>query len=169
MRILTILLLLVCGSSAFAQTIDDQMLYLSKKVTAPDTFKSDFFRDKDLDYSIDSLHSINEYLELVRPHESELSERQYFNIVTRTGAYVGEVLRREAKGKNCHWYQYQTLAPDNEFLSSLGESMSTFAILQCDTGATFPVGKVIKYMDFGSSEDVHFYVIVILRNWNELK
>ncbi|WP_052245809.1 hypothetical protein [Sporosarcina sp. ZBG7A] len=61
---------------------------------------------ENLDYSIESLSIIDEYIEKVKG--TELIKKNLNTFSIRIGAYVGEVIRRKL-GKDYNWYDYQTI------------------------------------------------------------
>src|SRR5580700_10141972 len=66
------------------------------------------FRNKidtsNLDYSLNSLHLVDRYLKFVYKHPT-YSDLEHQNMVVWGGAYVGEVIRRNAV-REYHWVHY---------------------------------------------------------------
>ena len=55
-----------------------------------------------LDFSLDSLKSLQQYLERVRPFANSLDTQVYQNTLLAAGSYLGEVIRREVLSE-AHW------------------------------------------------------------------
>ncbi len=113
-----------------------------------------------LDFTIESLSHVEEYLDHVRKHSYK--GRQATSLILRSGAYVGEVIRRHAKSKRWHWLAYAEaikLSPD---IAKLGKDLYTSAILwDSKDEFSFPLGKVMKYLQNGEEDSVKFYAQVV--------
>ena len=113
-----------------------------------------------LDFTIESLSHVEEYLDHIRKHSYK--GKQAASLILRSGAYVGEVIRRHAKSKQWHWLAYAEaikLSPD---IAKLGKDLGTSAILwDSKSGFAFLVGKVIKYLQNGEEDSVRFYAQVV--------
>jgi len=87
----------------------------------------------------------------------------YNKLVLRCGAYVGEVILRNAEGKTYHWVDYQGAVRINQSIADFGESLGAAAVLwDSATGLTFPLGKVQKFLDNGREDSVHFFARAML-------
>jgi hypothetical protein len=114
-----------------------------------------------LDYSVASLGAVERFLD--RQRAEKLTDEQYFKLVLRTGAYVGEVIRRNSQAGRWHWLDFAEASKKNGQIAALGHSLGTSAILW-DTDATFyfPVGKVMKYLANGQEDSLAFFTTVVL-------
>jgi hypothetical protein len=114
-----------------------------------------------LDYSVASLRAIERFLD--RQHPDQLTDEQYLKLALRTGAYLGEVIRRNAAARPWHWIEFAEASKKNAQIAALGRSIGTSAILW-DTKATFyfPVGKVMKYLANGHEDSLTFFAQVVL-------
>jgi hypothetical protein len=115
-----------------------------------------------LDYSMDSLTHLDDYLERVRKIVKNLSNDDLSKIILRSGAYTGEVIRRNSK-ENFEWRTYDDLVKNNPSLKDFGKSVLTFFILTSGDNKqlTFPMAKVEKYLHNGKEDSLHFYATVI--------
>jgi hypothetical protein len=133
------------------------MLYDAPRDPTPDV--QILSREK-LDFSIESLSHVEQYLDHVQNHSYD--RKQTITLVLRTGAYVGEVIRRHAKSKQWHWLAYAEaikLSPD---IAKLGKDLHTSAVLwDSKHEFSFPLGKIIKYLRNGEEDDVKFYAQVL--------
>lgn len=113
-----------------------------------------------LDYSLESLQEVDRYLEIVYKIKISDSSKEYQNLVVWAGAYIGEVIRRNAD-EEYHWVQY------NEYMENKDASLKNLVPLLLTTHAflvvvesdymTMPINKVARRLDEGSSNNVHFY------------
>ncbi len=122
------------------------------------------FKGAELDQSLDSLACLDDLLEMVR--KTELSNDDQAMVVMGFGAYVGQVIRKHAKGK-WHWVKYENALPFNESIAHFGPSMSTGYLLMNGTHeVVFPLGKVVKFLQNGREDSVQAFAQVVV---NELK
>lgn len=113
-----------------------------------------------LDFSIESLSHVEEYLGHVRKHSYK--GRQVTSVVLRSGAYVGEVIRRHAKSKQWHWLAYAEAIKLSPEIAKIGKDLGTAAVLwDSKHGFSFPLGKVMKYLQNGEGDSVKFYAQVV--------
>jgi hypothetical protein len=115
-----------------------------------------------LDYSLESLKRVDAFLEQLhsKPPEGEEAARA----VLRTGAYVGEVIRRSSSHQ-LHWVTFKEAARCSELAKGLEYSLATAGILWKDPqNMCFPLAKVIKYLENGSEDSVYSFARVILEN-----
>lgn len=114
-----------------------------------------------LDYSIESLQEIENYLEMIK--KSDELENNYNKVVLRVGAYVGEVVKRLAK-KEYHWVDYDNAIKLNKEIKKYGKQISLVAVLYSkDNGQfLFPISKVSKFIENGSSDSLLHYTQVFV-------
>ncbi|MFC3903057.1 hypothetical protein SAMN05421749_104139 [Acinetobacter marinus] len=133
-------------------------------------FDYDFINEKNMDYSITSLQYINAYLDEIRKHD-ELPNEDYFRIVLRTGAYVGEVLRRNEQNHDLNWIGYDQFSKMDYPQEIKGDQISygTMAVL-IDSNSNmvvFPLQKIEKYLQNGEEDSLKFFVEAAIEYMNK--
>jgi hypothetical protein len=119
-----------------------------------------------LDFTVESLELVDQHLETMR--QRKLNDQEMMCFVLRCGAYVGEVIRRNAKGKQWHWLDYKGAAKLSEEIAAFEEDLGIVAILwDSDGGFCFPLEKVLKYWENGSEDSVKFFAHVMITKSNE--
>ena len=130
--------------------------------------RAEVLDEQRLDFSVESLNHINQYLDVVHNYPATLSDEPYFKIVLRTGAYLGETLRRNAPPGDYRWLSYEQAASDSPTIRSMGENIGTLAVLQTRSGGfVFPLAKVAKYIENGEEENLYFYARFLLHQASE--
>ena len=116
-----------------------------------------------LDYTLDSLDHINEYLSKVR--EKADIVKDWNKVVLRCGAYVGEVIRHCSTEHTFHWLDYNdALILGKDLLDRYNYSIAPAAVLYRETRwFCFPLAKVEKYLEHGAEHNVKSFAKVILR------
>ena len=169
-RHLIAICLLAVGVAAQAEAPKDRTAMLSdlsrqfyEDRTEP-TFGRQHLDPRKLDYSVDSLKHVDEYLEKVRKDKDV--QKSWNRVVLRTGAYVGEVIRRNDKNRKWRWIDFETAkSMDPRFFGTFNKSIALAAILHDEkAGFAFPLAKVEKYLDNGSEDSVYFFAQVVLKN-----
>jgi|GEM_PF-1409553 len=136
-------------------------LYLTKS----DTPGSELLNSSKLDFSEESLVIIDQYLAVMR--QKNLEGESLMKFVFRCGAYVGEVVRRNAKDSEYHWIDFPTAAKldKDKHIASLAEGLGTVAILwDGKREFWFPFGKVIKFLQNGQEDSVKHFARFIISN-----
>ena len=114
-----------------------------------------------LDFTVESLAFVDDYLDQMR--QRQLDDEGYGKLVLRCGAYVGEVILRNAKNKTYHWLDYKGALKINKIIADFGEDLGSAAVLwDSETGLTFPLAKVQKFIDNGREDSVHFFAKVMI-------
>jgi hypothetical protein len=125
-------------------------------------FRSELLKKEALDFSVDSLKVVDDYLEAIRAVPPEGAAFQ--KVVLRAGAYVGEVIRKAGLEQDSHWIAYDEAArisPDT--YGKLEKSMASIASLHHGGDAfTFPLGKVCKRLENGDEDSVWFFAKTII-------
>lgn len=118
----------------------------------------EFLNSLDINYSLDSLKFIDNYLDTIRG--SKELEQNYIHIVLRVGAYVGEVIKINSN-KDYHWYDFKTASRLQSSIKKW-KGFETSAILHSmgTDETTFPINKVCKYLNNGSEDSLYFYAQV---------
>jgi hypothetical protein len=90
-------------------------------------------------------------------------------LVLRCGAYVGEVIRRQAPtGTPWHWLTYDDAVRLDARLGSLGQSLGTAAVLwDGRAGFCFPLARVGKYLENGAEDSVWVFAHAIIARAGE--
>ncbi len=116
-----------------------------------------------LDFTVESLGFVDDYLEQMRQRQMEEGGEAYCKLVLRCGAYVGEVILRNARAKTYHWLDYKGARRIAPSIAHFGESLGAAAVLwDSASGLTFPLGKVQKFLDNGREDSVYFFAKVLL-------
>jgi hypothetical protein len=122
----------------------------------------DLLQPLQFDFTLKSLAAMDAHLEQMRTRK--LSDRDRFVFILRSGAYVGEIVRRfTPPPKEWHWLGYKQAASIVAFVASLGMSAETSAVLWDGKGGVlFPLAKVSKYLQNGAEDSVLFYAQVLI-------
>lgn len=114
-----------------------------------------------LDYSVESLGLVDDYLDEMR--KRKLEDQAYMKVVLRCGAYVGEVIRRYIPEKEYHWLDYKGALKVSKIVKDFGEGLGTAAVLWDGAdGLTFPLGKIMKFLENGREDSVKFLAKVLI-------
>ncbi len=126
-----------------------------------ETFWNQYFDKEKLDFSIESLLHLNDYLDRIRTDERV--ELTWNTIVLRCGAYVGEVLRNHSE-RHLEWIDYQTfIKVRNEEAKSLPDVIGTSMVLwDKQKFYIFPLAKIEKYLKQGAENNLHLYAKVLI-------
>ena len=119
-----------------------------------------------LDFSVESLGPVDDYLDAMR--QQNLDDDAMVKLVLRCGAYVGEVILQNAraKGAACHWLDYKEALKVNKTIAEFGESLESAAILwNGEGGLSFPLAKVIKFLENGREDSVQFFAKAMLEKY----
>lgn len=119
-----------------------------------------FFDEKPMDFSVESLNILDEYLESLR---AELPENEELvKITLRAGSYIGEVVRKNSAIKY-NWLEFKEAEKLNPEIKNLGFGLGTAAILWAEPdNFVFPLAKVLKRLENGSEDNVHFFAKVAI-------
>ena len=125
-------------------------------------YQSELLTKESLDFSVESLRVVDEYLEALRSNPPEGPAFQ--KLVLRAGAYVGEVIRKAGPEGDSHWIAYDEAARISPgTYGKLEKSMASIASLHHGGDAfTFPLGKVCKRLEHGEEDGVWFFPKTIL-------
>ena len=113
-----------------------------------------------LDYSLPSLKVVDEYLKRLHTNRPEQMSREWNIAVLWGGAYVGEVIRRNAQRKY-DWVKFDDFIreyPDTTRLLGAETQLAHCAVLTPGRGAfTLPINKMLRFIYDGPADSVHFY------------
>jgi hypothetical protein len=117
-----------------------------------------------LDYTIESLHLLDKYLEAVRAGRALLPAQTYTNTVMAAGSYLGETIRRNAHRKY-EWTNYSDYFPNHpKLMNMISEGLGSAAVLVSEKGAmTMPINKIIRFIEEGPENNTHFYASAEVR------
>jgi tetratricopeptide (TPR) repeat protein len=140
-------------------------MFASPELVADDpTPGSELLDSARLDFSLDSLAFVDDYLAQMRKRKLDEDGEDYSKLVLRCGAYVGEVILRNALGTTFHWLDYKGALKINESIADFGECLGSAAALwDSDTGLWFPLSKVQKFLDNGRGDSVQFFAEVVIQ------
>ena len=115
-----------------------------------------------LDYSPDSLHEVDRYLNRLYRNGVDPSSVEYQHVVVWCGAYIGEVIRRNAIVEY-HWVHYVDYMKikDAGLKKMMPYTLGTHIILAAadSSCSTLPINKVARYLDEGESNNIHYYTM----------
>jgi hypothetical protein len=113
-----------------------------------------------LDYSLQSLKVVDEYLMYMHTNLPEEIGREWDNAVLWGGAYVGEVIRRNAP-RQYDWVDFDDFIreyPDTTRLLGAEKQLGFCALLTPGGGAfTMPINKMLRFIFDGPADSVSFY------------
>lgn len=116
-----------------------------------------------LDYSPKSLHSVDRYLAFLHKNPLDTASIEYQNVVVWGGAYVGEVIRRNA-ATEYHWIEYEEYMKDADSnrrnVIPLVLTTHAFLVAASSKYVTMPMNKIARWLDEGESNNVHYYASV---------
>jgi hypothetical protein len=117
-------------------------------------------RTSNLDYSLESLKEVDNYLNILYKNLGSLSDIEYQNVVVWGGAYIGEVIKRNASIEY-HWVHYDEYMKDRDvsLKNVIPLLLPTHAFLVAINSKymTMPMNKVAKWLDEGAANNVQFY------------
>ena len=113
-----------------------------------------------LNYSLESLKEVDNYLNVLYKRVQDISDIEYQNLIVWCGAYIGEVIKRNA-ALEYHWVHYDDYMKNksNELTNTIPLTLATHAfLLAIDSNyITMPMNKVVRWLDEGESNNVQFY------------
>lgn len=135
----------------------------------PSPFGRRYLDPSRLDYSVDSLRHVNEYLVRIRIDKDV--EKVWNVVVLGAGAYLGEVIRRNDTKHSWRWIDYDGgKSVDPTSFGALGRVIGTAAVLYGGkSDFAFPLAQVEKYLHNGSANDLYcFAQAIIAGDWFDL-
>jgi hypothetical protein len=119
-----------------------------------------------LDFSLPSLKVLDTYLDYLHRHRRHIDEDAWHLTVLRGGAYLGEVIRRNAKRKY-HWVEYdQYVSRHPDVRKMIPERSTATAALLCVPKSdvmTMPLNKIARFIEEGPENSTHYYASVECR------
>ena len=111
-----------------------------------------------LDYSVESVKALDEWLKAASEAVDTASEADYNNTVLSAGCYVGETIRRNSSAVY-EWRDHAEYFEEHPQLASVFPyGLGTAAVLARSEGMTLPINKVLRLLHEGPENNLHFYV-----------
>lgn len=111
-----------------------------------------------MDFTVNSLKQLDGYLQVLHDNREAISEQQITNIALAAGAYLGEVIRRNAHRKY-QWLNYQAYfqtQPEKQGLFPYCTGTSAL-LAASNTAMTLPINKVLRFIDEGPENSTDYY------------
>jgi len=105
-----------------------------------------------LDFSVQSLDAVDAYLLALHSRATELDEDAFSNAVVRSGAYVGEVIRRHAE-RELHWMRQAELRLEYP----RRPCASAGALLDAGGDGSLPVEATASRVELGAEKSVRAF------------
>ena len=118
-----------------------------------------------LDFSLESLHTVDRYLDFLYEHSSEIADQEYTNVILAAGCYVGEVFRAVSPTTYA-WMNRDDYVRQRPDLARMlpGNQPGVAAMLVADSGKMWlPLNKIARYIEEGPENNTHFFVAAELR------
>lgn len=114
---------------------------------------------KRLDYTQDSLHAVDEWLQILQDLGMAHVNEANSETVLWAGAYVGEVIRRHGNRKY-RWMRYEDYMTSQEerLRQAIPFTFGTqFLLVSEEKAMTMPINKVVRRIEEGPENNIHFY------------
>ena len=114
-----------------------------------------------LDFSLESLKAVDEWLTRLHADGVDPNSQAAAETIIWTGAYVGEVIRRNSTRVYC-WMHYEDYMATQATAvrSSIPYTFGTQFVLAAEGSVmTLPINKVGRWLDEGPENNLHFYVL----------
>ncbi len=119
-----------------------------------------------LDYSLDSLRVVDAYLLYLFQNRPETLGRDWGRAVLWGGAYVGEVIRRQAP-RRYDWVDFDDFVqvyPRTTDILGDEKGLGWCALLTPGQGGfTLPINKLLRFLFDGPEDSVHFFAVCEVR------
>jgi hypothetical protein len=124
------------------------------------TYKRELLDERRLDFSVESLKHLDEYLRAL--HDDPPQEKELVRVVLRCGAYAGEVIRKNSP-ERMDWLTFQEAVKHSDSVKELGQSLGTAGILWMNPETMcFPLAKVGKFIENGDEDSVYSFARVMI-------
>ena len=118
------------------------------------------------DYTLTSLKAVDEYLTYLHEHRPEQMGAEWVKAVLWGGAYVGEVVRRNAP-REYNWADFDVFLreyPETTQLLGDEKQLGFCALLTAGGGGfTSPINKTLRFICNGPEDSVYFYAACEVR------
>jgi hypothetical protein len=119
-----------------------------------------------LDFSVESLKNVDKYLDYLFKNRPQRMGKEWVNTILWGGAYVGEVIRRNAP-RQYDWVDFDDWIreyPEQVQLLGDRKDLQVCAFITPGQGAfTLPLNKVHKFIANGPEDSVRFYAACEVR------
>ncbi|WP_339215824.1 hypothetical protein [Solibacillus sp. FSL W8-0372] len=132
-----------------------------------ETWDKDNLTKANLDFSIDSVRRVNEYADRLIHTEfgQQLLKEHHDNLITRIGAYLGEVIKNHKDGQY-RWFDFNSIRENTMHLDEYSISVQDESVLYSKKmdDVLCPIYEVKQYFD-GQSKYTNFleYVEVAIK------
>ena len=118
----------------------------------------EFLQTEKLDYSLDSLKYVDEYLSKFRAERGSFNDndQDIITVALRCGAYTGEVMRRSGK-KEFTWLTFDQAVKKCGFPKEWSGLSTVYVLNYGESGVMMPIGKVLKFLDNGEEDSLYFF------------
>jgi len=125
-----------------------------------------FIDFKKLDFSVESLNHLDNYLDKIRKNKKNLSNEKLMKVIIRCGTYLGEVIRK-TNPKKFKWIKYDEAykianKDGKKFLDYLGKDLTNSFILYDSKNFNFPLAKPLKFIENGREDSLIGFAMLCL-------
>jgi hypothetical protein len=119
-----------------------------------------------LDYSLESLHAIDRYLQGVHVAQEGILTIAYANTIVGTAIYVGEVIRRGSPSTEYRWGRSAATAMNDSSSGVELSDLSDVILLSHSTGgAIVPADAVLRIIRRGAqAPTIHSFAVSAIRS-----
>lgn len=113
-----------------------------------------------LNYTVESTHEVDAYLNAIRPDQTGIPNQDYTNTVLAAGCYVGEVIRRNGV-EEWRWVNYdEFIAAVPKLKAMLPDDLAYAAVLllKDNNKSAFPFSMIMQNLENGPEDEIHFAV-----------
>ncbi|MBI3334389.1 hypothetical protein HYZ97_02795 [Candidatus Pacearchaeota archaeon] len=117
---------------------------------------------KKLNFSLESLREVDNYIEKLRKNKKELKERDIKRVILRCGTYLGEIIRRS--NHNFIWITYDAASKISKEIKAHQKNLLNHLILYDlqKERFWFPLNKVYKFLEYGRGDNLWSFATVAL-------
>lgn len=114
-----------------------------------------------IDYSVNSLKIVDNYLDKVR---KKLSEEEIKKVILRCGTYLGRVIRKVNPNRFI-WISYDTAVKISGKGLPIPDDLTTAFILydKANERFWFPLSKVYKFLYHGRADNLWSFAVICLK------
>jgi hypothetical protein len=118
-----------------------------------------------LDYGLESLHTIDEYLLVVHGAQEGIPTIAYANTIMGTAIYLGEVIRRGSPSTEYRWGRTQQSETNEPYSELKMGDLSDLVLLSSTAGtAIAPTEPILRRIRHGSqAPTVHSFAVASIR------
>lgn len=125
----------------------------------------EFFQGRNMDFSIKSLKHVEKFLKYYKKHKENIPFNDHVKVVLRSGAYIGEVIRKHGQEK-FDWLQHPAINRDKKLISNAKKGPELWNIAYLWTfpqTCVFPMNKVNRYMQYGREHSIVYFAETITK------